>query len=257
MTTSTTFKPLVLITGANQGLGYAAAQNLASTNNYRLLIGSRSLAKAEDAIRQLRAEAANKIDGSTLVPVVLDVANDDSIAAAAKSISDKFGSLDILINNAGIATSPDTNVSLRDDYHAVFGTNVFGVAVIIDCFLPLLRASSYHDRRIVNVTSGLGQMGVAYSTVSHYSAKAFALPVYRSSKAALNMLTAVYAATLADENILVVSAAPGYCRTAFSPHGIKEASEGAKELVHAATQGNPKSLYGKIVGAELECEIGW
>ena len=191
MTTSTTFKPLVLITGANQGLGYAAAQNLASTNNYRVLIGSRSLAKAEDAIRQLRAEAANKIDGSTLVPVVLDVANDDSIAAAAKSISDKFGSLDILINNAGIATSPDTNVSLRDDYHAVFGTNVFGVAVIIDCFLPLLRASSYHDRRIVNVTSGLGQMGVAYSTVSHYSAKAFALPIYRSSKAALNMLTAV------------------------------------------------------------------
>ena len=71
------------------------------------------------------------------------------------------------------------------------------------------------------------------------------------------MLTAVYAATLADENILVVSAAPGYCRTAFSPQGIKEASEGAKQLVRAATEGDPKRLYGTIVGGELESELGW
>ena len=72
--------------------------------------------------------------------------------------------------------------------------------------------------------------------------------VYRSSKLALNMLTAAHAATLAEGKFLIISAASGYCRTALSPYGIKEASEGAKELAHAATQGDPKSLYGKIVG---------
>lgn len=254
MPSSSSSKPLVLVTGANQGLGYFTAQQLAGSGNFHVLVGSRVQSKAEDAIKQLITAS---VDASLLSPIVLDVNDDASISAAAKFVSDKFRKLDILINNVGIASGPDASAGLRDSFRAVFETNVFGVGVLIEAFLPLLRASKYHDRRIVNVTSGLGQMGVTYSNISVFSARAFAMPVYRSSKSALNMLTAVYASTLEDEGILVISAVPGYCRTNLSPYGVKEASEGAKEIVKATIEGDPKRLFGIILGAELECELGW
>ncbi|CEL05179.1 hypothetical protein ASPCAL06298 [Aspergillus calidoustus] len=249
-----TKKPLILITGANQGIGFATAQNLASTGRYHLLIGARSQEKAEGAVKQLSPLS------SALTPLVIDVTSDASIAAAAKTVSDRFGSLDILINNAGISTSPaHANLSLRENFRAVFEVNVFGVAVVTDAFLPLLRASAYHDRRIVNVTSGLGQIGITLSPTSEYNAKSWALPIYRSSKCALNMITAVDAVTLSEEGISVVLAAPGYTRTNFSGgNGVKEASQAAVQIVRAATEGNPREYFGKVVDEEnfLE-EFGW
>ncbi|KAI2732820.1 hypothetical protein DTO012A8_10165 [Penicillium roqueforti] len=138
-------KPLVLITGANQGLGFATAQQLASTGQYNLLVAARSQEKAEGAVKQLESST-----NSSLTPIVIDLDQDESITAAAKFVEERFGSLDILINNAGINRSSDPNATLRESYRAVFETNVFGVAVMTATFLPLLRASKYHDRRIVN-----------------------------------------------------------------------------------------------------------
>ncbi|KAL4992935.1 putative short-chain dehydrogenase [Aspergillus recurvatus] len=249
-------KPLVLITGANQGIGFAAAQILASTGKYHLLIGARSQPKAEAAVQQLLSLAA----AAAATPLVIDVADDASILAAAKLVTDRFGSLDILINNAGISGQPEQpGLTLREKFHQVFDVNVFGVAAVTAAFLPLLRASKYHDRRIVNVTTGLGHIGMALSPTSDYNIKAWALPVYRSSKTALNMITAVDAVTLAEEGISAILAAPGFTRTNFTGgHGVKDASEGAKEIVRAATEGNPGDLVGKVVDAEhtLE-EFGW
>ncbi|CAI7585034.1 unnamed protein product [Penicillium glandicola] len=239
-------KPLILITGANQGLGFATAQQLASTGQYNLLIGARSQEKAEGAINQLQESN-------------IDLDQDESITAAAKFIQERFGSLDILINNAGINRSSDPNATLRESYRAVFETNVFGVAVVTATFLPLLRASKYHDRRIVNVTSGLGQIGIAYSPISKYNAKIWELPIYRSSKSAINMITAVDAVRLEKENILSVLAAPGFCRTNFGGgQGVKSAEEGARPIVRAATEGTPKELFGKLVDDENTLvEFGW
>lgn len=250
-------KTLVLITGANQGLGYSVAEQLAKTDKYHILLGARTRSKAESAIQQLVSNST--IDSSALTPLVIDANDDASITAAAKSVSDQFGSLDILINNAAICNATDPNLSLRESFRAVFETNVFGVAVIIDTFLPLLRASKYHDRRIVNVTTGMAQMGVAYSPTSEYGARHARLPEYRSSKAALNMLTAVEGVTLEKENILVVSTSPGYCRTNFTGgYGVKDASQGAMNIIRAATEGNPKTLLGTIVAEECRVEdIGW
>ncbi|CAG8233422.1 unnamed protein product [Penicillium salamii] len=252
---ATVTKPLVLITGANQGLGLATAQQLASTGQYNLLVAARSQEKAEGAVKQLQESGT---EGS-LTPIVINLDQDESITAAAKFVEEHFGSLDILINNAGINRSSDPNATLRESYRAVFETNVFGVAVMTATFLPLLRASKYHDRRIVNVTSGLGQIGIAYSPTSWYSAKVWELPVYRSSKSAINMISAVDAVSLEKEDILVVLASPGYCRTNFGGgRGVKTAEEGARPIVRAAIEGSPKELFGKIVEDEsMLVEFGW
>ncbi|KAJ5817609.1 Short-chain dehydrogenase/reductase SDR [Penicillium robsamsonii] len=240
-------RPLILITGANQGLGFATAQQLASTGKYNLLIGARSQEEAEEAIKQLQESSID----SSLTPIVVDLDQDESIAAAAKFIEERFGSLNILINNAGINRSSDPNVTLRETYRAVFETNVFGVAVMNATFILILRASKYHDRRIVNVTSGLGQIGIAYSPTSEYSAKIWELPVYRSSKLAINIINAVDAVSLKKENILSVLAAPGFCRTNFwGGNGVKSANEGAQPIVRAAIEGTSKELFGKLVDDE-------
>ncbi|KAL4942710.1 hypothetical protein BDV06DRAFT_191514 [Aspergillus oleicola] len=247
-----TTKPLILITGANQGLGFASAKQLASTGNYRLLIGARSQEKAEGAVKELGGS-------SDLTPIVLDLDNDQSIETAAAFVKDKFGSLDILINNAGINRSSNPDATLRESYRAVFETNVFGVAVVVETFLPLIRASTYHDRRIVNVTSGLGLIGMALSPTSEYSAEVWQLPVYRGSKAAINIINAVDAVRLRKENICSILAAPGYCRTNFGGGtGVKSAEEGARPIVRAAVEGSPEELFGKIVDDEnIYADFGW
>ncbi|KAK3693272.1 short-chain dehydrogenase [Podospora appendiculata] len=255
MATTTASKPIVFITGANQGIGYDAARQLASSGKYHVVIGARSLSKAEGAISKL-SQSHDAIDASDLTPVLIDVTDDASITAAAKFISDTFGHIDVLINNAGISGLGEPNPGSRENFRLVFETNVFGLAAVTDAFLPLLRASKYHDRRIVNVSSGLGQIGLAYAE-SEYGARHLPAPVYRSSKAAVNMLSAVYAETLAQDGILVVASAPGYTRTNFTRgQGNKDVSEGAGVIVRAATEGDPKKLHGKFLVDEY-AEYGW
>ena len=247
---------LVLVTGASSGIGFAVAQELASSGRYHVLIGARTFTKAETAIEQLVADPAFPVTRTALSPVALDLTSDASIAAAAQSVTDQFGSLDVLINSAGVSTG-GADIGLRDNFRFVFETNVFGAAVLINSFLPLLRASTYRDRRIVNVTSGAGQIGLALSPDDRYNASGIPAPVYRSSKAALNMITAVHSMLLADEGITTMVAAPGPTRTRFSTgRGEKEVHEGARPIIRAATEGDPKKLNGTLVADELT-EYGW
>ncbi|PYI12386.1 dehydrogenase [Aspergillus sclerotiicarbonarius CBS 121057] len=245
-------KVLALITGANQGIGFATARQLASSNKFHVLVGARSALKAEAAVKELESDAADK---SALTPITIDVADDASITAAAQTVSKAFGRLDILINNAGIAQAPDT--TLREQYRQIFEVNVFGMAVVMDAFLPLLRASPYPDRRIVNVTSGQGLISRAGKKDHPANAKTYFIPDYRSSKAAVNMITVAYSVNLADEKIAVVAAAPGYCRTNLNGgQGVKEASDGAKVVVRAATEGDPETLSGTYI-ADESWSLGW
>jgi NAD(P)-dependent dehydrogenase (short-subunit alcohol dehydrogenase family) len=141
---------------------------------------------------------------------------DDSIFAAAKVVKNKFGHLDVPVNNAGINSSSNKNATLRENLRAVFETNVFGVSVMNEAFRSLIRVSKHSRRRIVIVTSGLGMFGVALNDNSPYNIAKFpVVPAYRRSKSAVNMLAAFDNVTLRGENIPVVLVEPGYCRTAF------------------------------------------
>ncbi|KAL4794570.1 NAD(P)-binding protein [Aspergillus venezuelensis] len=247
-------KPIILTTGTNQGIGFATAQSFAKSNKYHLLIGARSQSKADNAVKQLSTLS------SSITPLVIDISDDTSIAAAAASVQKTFGHIDILINNAGINGYPDDpNLSIRERYAKVYNVNVFGTASVTASFLPFLRASTHHDRRIVNVTSGLGHIGLALSPTSVFNLGNWELPIYRSSKNALNMITAFDWFKLKEEGISVLLAAPGFTRTNFtSGQGDKDADAAARQIVRVAVVVDPVEFRGRLVDEERTLEkFGW
>lgn len=216
-----------LVTGANKGIGLETARQLGS-RGATVLVGARDEARGRDAERVLRAEG---IDARF---VCLDVTSEGTVRKAAEWIDAEFGLLDVLVNNAGIASSgglpSETPVAgMRE----VIETNVLGVITVTNAMLPLLRRAT--AGRIVNVSSELGSV----TLMSDRSSPMWELPAsvsYPVSKSALNMVTAMYARELAGTPVKVNAANPGYCATDLNGHsGFRTAAEGASVSVHLAT----------------------
>jgi NAD(P)-dependent dehydrogenase (short-subunit alcohol dehydrogenase family) len=235
-------KLVVLVTGANAGLGYYTARHLAAKGNYTVLVGSRNLSKATAAIAQMKAEEPS-IPAGALEPLHIDITDDASVAAAAAAVDEAHGALDILINNAGI--SGDSTRSLRQNFNDVFNTNVVGTAAATEAFIPLLRKSTAPApaRRIVNVSSSVGSL--TYATAG----RAVQVPYtpYAVSKAGLNMLSLYTMNRLKDDKIAVVMTTPGFCGTALNRFmGPKDPADGALNTVAAATMGTYEDMNGKF-----------
>jgi NAD(P)-dependent dehydrogenase (short-subunit alcohol dehydrogenase family) len=224
-----TTRKIALITGANKGIGFATGRQLGE-RGMTVLVGARDAERGREAERQLRHEGAD----AHFIPV--DVTDEESVAAAAKRIETEYGRLDILVNNAGIARgdgeralpSETTLGTLR----TVFETNVFGVVAVTTALLPLLRQAP--AARIVNVSSEVGSIAI----MTNPEGALFALTSvpYPASKAALNMVTAMYAKELRDTPIKVNAANPGYCATDLNGHhGFRTPEQGAEVSVHLAT----------------------
>ena len=219
---------IALITGANKGIGLATARQLGA-RGMTVLVGARDAARGREAERTLRDGGAD----ARFVP--LDVTDEASVAAAAKLVEQEYGHLDVLINNAGIVRadgaglpSATTLASLRE----VYETNVFGVVAVTNALLPLLRKAP--AARIVIVSSEVGS--IAVMTDPQGALFALTSVPYPSSKAALNMVTAMYAKELRDTPIKVNAANPGYCATDLNHHsGFRTPEEGAEVSVHLAT----------------------
>lgn len=229
---------ITLITGANKGLGYETARRLVDLG-HTVLIGARD---AE------RGAAAAATLGARFVP--LDVTDDASVAAAAADVADHEGSLDVLINNAGI-TGPagDPDGLTGADAQRLFDVNLFGVVRTSSAFLPLLRRSA--DPVIINVTSGLGSLAFTHDP-SRVESSVLA-PLYTASKAALTMLTTQYAKAWKDIRINAVD--PGYTATDLNGHrGHQTVTEGTDAIVGLATE-KPGAASGRFV--DRGGEIGW
>lgn len=225
-----TANDVALITGANKGIGFETARQLAG-QGITVLVGARDERRGEGAAAKLRGEGADAHF------VKLDVTSEESAREAARWIDERYGRLDILVNNAGTATisrqrrSPST-VDLAD-MRAVFEVNVFGVIAVTNAMLPLLRKSQ--AARIVNVSSEVGSLGAA-SDPAHPLARMPASAQYPSSKAALNMITIAYANELRNTPAKVNAANPGYTATDFNGNrGHRTAAQGAEPSVYLAT----------------------
>jgi NAD(P)-dependent dehydrogenase (short-subunit alcohol dehydrogenase family) len=239
----TSSSPLViLITGANAGIGYHTAHQIAKTGKYTVLVGARSTEKANDAIKSIRADDSS-VSEASLVPLVIDLNKDDTISAAAKHVESTYGHLDILINNAAVPGTNSGNTR-REKMNATFDTNVTGTAVVTDAFIPLILKSASPTRRIINVGSGLGSIEYISKGVAPFVAK---YQEYSVSKAALHMLTWYTLKQLEGDKVAVLVASPGYCATNLNGFsGPRSAADGAAFIVDAAIKGSNEEVTGKF-----------
>jgi len=218
-----------LITGANKGIGREIARQLGH-KGYSVWLGSRDAERGEKAAADLRKEG---VDAHLLA---LDVTSDASVRAAAVTYGKANDTLDVLVNNAGVATggyAAPTKASL-DDMRAVYDVNVFGPVRVTQAFVPFLRKAG--QGRIVMMSSSLGSISEQLDmTGGTYGVN---LLGYNSSKSALNMITVSFAKELATHGIKVNAANPGYVATDLNDHqGYRTVEQGAAIAVHLATLG--------------------
>ena len=207
--------PIALVTGANRGIGLEVCRQLAQLG-YTVLLGSRDLAKGEQAAAQLSGNLS-------ILPRQLDVADGDSIERLRGQVETEFGRLDVLVNNAAIhydTWQRALNADL-DVVREALETNTFGAWRMSQAFAPMLRRSQHG--RIVNVSSGAGSL-------THMGE---GTPAYNLSKVGLNALTRMMAAEL--RGILVNAVCPGWVATDMGGAGGRPVEEGAASVVWAVT----------------------
>lgn len=213
----------VLITGANQGIGWETARRLLE-KDFFVFLGCRNQAKGEEAATRLIQQGYRH-----LAVVVIDVTDDASVQKAFGQVKSETHLLDVLINNAGIRGAvpqlPST-VPLAQ-VKEIFETNFFGVIRTTQTFLPLLKQSPHP--RIVNVTSDLASL-TRHNDPSwkYYHFKGAG---YGPSKSALNAYTVSLAYELRDTLFKINAVNPGHTATAFNNYGGTKSAVDAAEVI--------------------------
>ncbi len=212
---------VALVTGGNRGMGLETCRELAA-RGFQVLLGSRDL--------EAGIQAAATIDGDRVEPVKLDIGSPADIDAVAQVIASNFGQLDVLINNAGILIDGDGGRSSAmvdadiDVIELTLRTNTLGPIMLINAVLPLM--SRVDDARIVNISSGMGQL----------SDMGGGNPGYRLSKTALNAATRIYAAELDPARFRVNAVCPGWVRSDMGgANADRSLAEGVDTAVWLAT----------------------
>lgn len=221
-------KKIALITGANRGIGFETARQLGQ-EGVIIVAAARSLKAAEETASKLKDE------GIEAYPVQLDVTKQKDRESAARILSDRFGRLDILINNAGVGAFDNKTIETpEEELQRIFETNLFSQLAVTRQMLPLLKKSD--AGRIVNLSSILGSLTLhadPNSPIANF--KSFA---YDASKSALNAFTIHLAAELKGTNIKVNSAHPGWVKTEMGgDQAPMEIPDGAKTSVSLALIG--------------------
>ncbi|MCC7527583.1 MAG: SDR family oxidoreductase [Candidatus Melainabacteria bacterium] len=218
---ASTADKVAVVTGANRGIGLEVARELARAG-FKVVLTCRDESKGKKVQSQLLSEGLN-VDVRAV-----DVTESGSIRDLDLYLRKKYGRLDVLVNNAGIMLDHFEDgqpvMSIIDcdltEVRKTMETNVYGAISVIKELLPLMKENHYG--RIVNVSSGLGQMsemGAGYAG-------------YRLSKAALNALTCMVADELTSENIIVNACCPGWVRTDMGgKHAARSVEEGADTIV--------------------------
>jgi NAD(P)-dependent dehydrogenase (short-subunit alcohol dehydrogenase family) len=211
-------KRVALVTGANRGLGFETCRQLAQPG-LTVIMGSRDFTKGKAAAKQLIER------GLDVIVYELDVSDQSHMGRIADQIEQRFGRLDVLVNNAAIlydTWQSAVNADL-DVVNQALTTNLFGSWKLSQVCIPLMKRNKYG--RIVNVSSGAGSL--------HYMTSGS--PAYSVSKAALNAFSRILAADLHGTGILVNSVDPGWVATDMGGRGGRPIEEGAKGIVWAAT----------------------
>lgn len=218
---------IVLITGANSGIGNALAQKLIEEGYF--VIGTSRNGKIEN------------VNSVNLFVIELDITKEESIKNANSLIKSKFKGIDILVNNAGIAPDLDTTSINMDSMKATFETNVFGLVNFTETILDSINEGG----QIINISSIMGTL----NRITKIDSTA-----YRMSKVAVNMYTKTLSAKLLNR-IKVISFHPGWVQTKlatdFAPLTPEFSANGIFALIE-------KDLpTGSFWNAETQEEMVW
>ena len=185
-------KKIVLVTGASRGIGMAIASELAI--NGAIVIGTATSSKGASNISE--ALASNKNEGEGMV---LDVNSTESIDSLIKSVSEKYGDIQILVNNAGI-TKDNLLIRMKDEeWDSVISTNLTSIFKLSKSVLRSMMKSRYG--KIINISSVVGHMGNAGQTN------------YVASKAGITGFTKSLAQEVGNRGITLNWLAPGFIDT--------------------------------------------
>ncbi len=188
----TTDRPVALVTGASSGIGKETALALVAA-------GFNVVGTSRDTSR------VTPLDGVTFLG--LDVASDASVAAAVQEVSERFGRIDVLVNNAGVGSMGAAEETSVEQAQSVFDTNVFGVMRMVNEVLPHMRAQ--RRGRIINISSVLGFLPQPY------------MAVYAASKHAIEGYTESLDHEVRDHGVRALLVEPAYTRTGFEANSAK------------------------------------
>lgn len=217
-------KKIVVVTGANRGIGFETCKQLAK-NGLQVILTSRDEQKGFAVCKQLQDE------GLSVQFHQLDVSDSVSINKIQEFIEGEYGRCDVLINNAGIfpdsvdasANWPSVLDAPIEMLRSAMEVNVYGPLLLCQAFVPLMKKHNYG--RIVNLSSGMGQL-------THMGGNC---PAYRISKTSINALTRIVSEETLEQNILVNSMCPGWVKTDMGgPGATRELAEGADTAVWLA-----------------------
>src|SRR4029453_17224226 len=230
---------IALVTGANKGIGFEVARQLAR-KGFHVFLGPRNEEAGNAAAQKLNREdeeegSGENGDRGAVTALKIDVSKPDSIRRAAEEFSRKSDRLDALVNNAGILLDDDKDILTitPEMFETTLGTNTVGPLLVSQAFVPFLRKSD--APRIVNVSSGGGQLTDG--------ADGWA-PAYCISKTALNGVTSQLAA--APPKLGVNSVCPGWVRTDMGgANATRSVGEGATGIIWLAVDA-PQNETGKF-----------
>jgi len=212
---------VAVVTGANRGIGFEIARQLAKQPGIRVVLTARDEAKGSLAAKKLRD------DGLEVDSLPLDVTSEDGVKRLAAGLEKKYGHCDVLVNNAGVMLDPGGSRVLDsrlETWRETLDTNLIGPLLLIQTLAPIMTRNRYG--RIVNMSSGQGQL----------SDMGVGTPAYRVSKTALNALTRTLAAELKGSGVLVNAMCPGWVKTDMGGAGApRTVEQGADTAVWLAT----------------------
>ena len=212
---------VAVITGGAQGIGKAAVKKFAS-EGASVIIWDVNETKANEIIREL-SSVGSKIEFS-----LVDITSYDSVQAAAKTVSDKYGHLDILINNAGITRDATLAKMTPDQWQQVINVNLTGVFNCTKSVIPYMIENKYG--RIVNTSSIVGLYGN------------FGQTNYVAAKSGIVGMTKVWARELGRKGINVNAVAPGFIATEMVETVPEKVIEMLKEKTPLGRLGSPEDI---------------
>ena len=232
MASSPPAQTILLVTGANQGLGFHTVKKLAAEqSDYLLLLASRDSSKGTKAAESISDLASN----TRVQSIELDITSDESIAKAVDEVSSKYGRLDVLFNNAGIAYGGESDP--RTEWKKIYEVNVISHFLVTEAFVPLLKKAILP--RIVFMSSGLGSIQDNLDPKSPYYG-VYPCNPYPVSKAALNMLAVGTAVKYQKDGFKVNVIDPGFNQTnlnGYNKNANPNIEDGALEACRIITQG--------------------